>query len=315
MKQLQLSNYFTPPPRRNESVLDFYAGMGGLGSGFDKYFYVAVAVDMNRDAVATYQANHKKCRVYLMNVADYVNSCPVKDFEIITGVVGGPPCQDFSVLNKNRDVKSCRASQMDVMIQAILTLQPQFALIENVKSIPKFYKDRAVQSLERAGYKVVAEVIQAYDYGSVQKRPRWILTASKTKHIYPKGIPSGRTAKEILRNDKCEMKITADVLKAIQKIPSGKWSALEGSTYKAYFVVDPNKPMPAVVNPTKLRYVHPTRKRYLSMREMALAQGFPEGYIIKGNTLKSKGQQLANAVPVELAEAFAKEFAVQFAHA
>jgi DNA (cytosine-5)-methyltransferase 1 len=310
MKQARLYEYLPKKLRRDESVLDLYAGAGGLGTGFMNYFLVTVAVDHERDAYLTYRMNHKECDVRLMDVMTYINSCTPKDFEILIGVVGGPPCQDFSVLNKSRNPRSCRADELGNMVVAVLTVKPEFALIENVKSVPKWYKLKVVQTLERGGYNVVSRVVQAYDYGSVQKRPRWIVTACKTKHVYPEPLPSGRTAKEVLLDTTCKMRITPRVLKAIQTLPSGKWVSLPKSNYKVYFVVDPDKPLPAVVNPTKLRYIHPNRQRYLSMREMALAQGFPKSYKFHG-TLSSVGQQLANAFPVEMAEAFAYEFALQ----
>ena len=65
--------------------------------------------------------------------------------------------------------------------------------------------------------------------------------------------------------------------------------------------------LPAVINPTKLRYVRPDRQGYLSMNELYRASGFPKEYKFFG-TLTSRGQQLANAVPVELGRAFARAF-------
>ena len=78
-----------------------------------------------------------------------------------------------------------------------------------------------------------------------------------------------------------------------------------------YYVIDPEKPLPAVVNPSKLRYVRPDRTGYLSMAELYHASGFPRNYKFFGN-LTSRGQQLADAVPVEMAGAFARAFHATF---
>jgi site-specific DNA-cytosine methylase len=103
------------------------------------------------------------------------------------------------------------------------------------------------------------------------------------------------------------MKMGAEIAQQLTKLPSGKWVALPGKHWKEYFIVDPAKPLPAIVNVLKNRIVRPDRTGYVSLREIALAQGFAEYYEIVG-VLTSQAQQLANAVPVELATTFAKEF-------
>jgi len=287
-------------------IVDLFAGPGGLGTGFAKFFQVTQAIDIDRDACDTYAHNHKETRVKCQDVRD--ETFARNDYQGVIAVIGGPPCQDFSQLNKYRDPKSPRASLLDEMLRAIREIKPRFALIENVFSVPRNTKVRIEKQIRRLNYRVVSRVVNACDFGSVQIRKRWILTACRKRHVFPTPKQSKRKAREILTGTPSKMKPKKRTLEAIQTLPVGKWAALPGQKYKAYFVVDPDQLLPAVVNPTKLRYIRPDRTGYLSFEELYRAQGFPQSYKFCGNSLSSKGQQLANAVPVELAEAFAREF-------
>lgn len=284
------------------SVVDLFSGAGGLGTGFAKHFTVSSAIDWNKDCCSTYQFNHKETDVKCEDVRNI--SFAKKDYEGIIGVIGSPPCQDFSVLNKKRNPNSTRANLLHEMIRALEEIQPSFLMMENVYSVPADKKERFIKLLQKLDYKVVSKVVNAVDYGSVQFRRRWFLTASKEKFVFPGTVNYQRKAKEILTNEVSEIKAREETLKAIKNLESGKWVALPNQSYKVYFVIDPEKPLPAVVNPTKLRYIKPDRSGYLSLSELYSAFDFPENYRFFG-TLTSKGQQLANAVPVSIAEKFA----------
>lgn len=293
----------------NETVLDLYSGMGGLSVGFNPYFTVLDAVDLWKDACQTYRLNHTQTKVHITTVNEYLDRCIPKDYEgmLFHGVVGGPPCQEFSILNQSPDLHSARANQLFVFVEAVQRLKPMFAMIENVATLPKELKERAADLLRKAGYNVIHKQIHAYDYGSVQLRRRWILTASKKRHIFPNPAPNTRTAQDILRDKPSYMKMSPEISKQLKLLPKGKWVPLPGKHWKEYFIVDPQKPLPAIVNVLKNRIVRPDRNGYVSLEEIKLAQGFPEAYQMYGG-LTSQAQQLANAVPTELAHAFAQAF-------
>lgn len=294
----------------DETVLDLYSGMGGLSCGFDKYFNVIDAVDFCADACKTYSMNHKETNVHNSTVVDFLDLCIPKDFDgfLFSGIIGGPPCQEFSILNQSPDLRSCRAHQLFVFLQAVEKLKPSFALIENVATLPKLMKEKAADMLRKLEYHVVNKEIRAYDYGSVQVRRRWVLTACKKGNVFPNPIPNKRTAKEILRKGKPSyMTMKQEIKDQLITLPKGKWVALPGKHWKEYYIVDPNKPLPAIVNVLKNRIVRPDCSGYVSLDEIKLAQGFHENYIMEGS-LTSRAQQLANAVPVELSRSFAKAF-------
>jgi DNA (cytosine-5)-methyltransferase 1 len=297
--------------KKDESVLDLYCGAGGSGTGFARYFNVVSAVDTNHNACQTYQLNHHQTKVHETQVDYFIESVVRKDYEgvVFHGMIGGPPCQEFSRLNRQKDYLSKRAKQMSVMINAIIQMKPRFAMVENVATIPEHFKNMAIKTLNEAGYRTVAKIYNANLYGSVQTRKRWILTACKTHYVIPEleKKKHHRIASEIITDAPSEFGMKSCVRDKIQSLPAGKWWYLPGQTWKGYYVVDPNKPLPAVINIVKNRLIHPNRQQYLCWADCIAAFGFPRTYQFVGGKT-SLGQQLANAVPVELAETFAKAF-------
>ena len=147
----------------------------------------------------------------------------------ITMIVGGPPCQGFSLAGR-RDKKDSRNSSFRAYMRIVEAIQPLFILLENVQGIsvefnkkmrgkkkvgrpPIPYSQRIKSALERAGYEVRAGQLRAVDYGVPQLRPRYFLIAAR-KGVSPsleskdpfetlgalradfllsKGLPSDRT--------------------------------------------------------------------------------------------------------------------------
>jgi len=302
-------------------VADLFAGMGGLGTGFSKHFNVDLAIDWDYEAYMTYKNNHKYTDTRNEDVA--IQDFGKKDFDMISGFVGGAPCQGFSNINAKRTKDSIEEDERNnyiyELVRATKSVKPDFVLMENVQGVPKEIKKDLAKKFRKLGYKVVSKNIRCWDYGSVQLGKRWILVASLHGHVYPDPIPESqrRTAKDILRpNIESDITVTKSVLEQIQKIEvrDGKlWYPLPNSKGVNYCMVQPDKHIGKILNFTKMRYVKPDRTGYLSSHEMKLAQGFPPDYEIytdpdksPSKQRKSIGQQLANAVPVETAEMFSQ---------
>jgi len=113
----------------------------------------------------------------------------------VTMIVGGPPCQGFSLAGK-RNRADARNSLFKAYMQVVDTVQPLFILLENVHGIavefgkkrrakrkrrvgrPALpYSQRIARALERSGYDVQAGLVRAVDYGVPQFRPRYLLLA------------------------------------------------------------------------------------------------------------------------------------------
>lgn len=113
----------------------------------------------------------------------------------ITLIVGGPPCQGFSMAGK-RDKEDTRNSLFKAYLRIVQAVQPLYILLENVHGItvefdrstrgerklgrpPEPYSHRIARALDKAGYDVQAGLVKAVDYGVPQFRPRFFLMAAR----------------------------------------------------------------------------------------------------------------------------------------
>ena len=162
-------------------IIDLFCGIGGLSLGFEQAgFDVVSAIDMWSDAIKTYNHNRKKKVGQVISVEEF-NDTTLKDLletEKITGVIGGPPCQGFS-LNGKRDKNDPRNSLFMEFIRFVNYYKPKFFVMENVKGIltMKIRKNKLVKNLileeyKKIGYNVKICKLNAADFGVPQLRTR-----------------------------------------------------------------------------------------------------------------------------------------------
>lgn len=291
----------------DDTIIDLFSGAGIMAYGFHTTFPIIQAIDWKEVCCRSYKMNFPDTQV---SVRDILDMFFVKqDFQGVIGIIGGPPCQDFSMLNTKRDSKSERANLLYEFVRVVDEIKPTFFLLENVARVPREMKSKITRQFRSLGYNVISKVINASDYGSVQIRRRWITTGCMTKHVFPSRANRVRKAKEILDSEtESEFSMTEETLESIQKIREiGKWVALPNQRYKAYCVIDPDRPVPAVANPTKLRYIRPDRESLLSLRELKRCFDIPDSFCIEG-TLSEKSQQIANGFPASVAHRFSLAF-------
>jgi DNA (cytosine-5)-methyltransferase 1 len=158
-------------------VIDLFAGCGGLTQGLrdaDVGFMPVAAVEIDRQAAATYAMNHGD-HVYVGDIEDWVHgSIPAADV-----VVGGPPCQGFSALGK-QDAMDPRNQLWRRYVDTLETVRPAFFVLENV---PQFLKSTEFQALsgetrprrQLSMYELEATVLNARDFGAAQSRRRAVV--------------------------------------------------------------------------------------------------------------------------------------------
>jgi len=159
------------------TVLDLFAGAGGLSEGFrqaSSRFRVVRAVEYDPSAAATYAANHGAV-VYAGPIEDWLH---VERTPTVDLVVGGPPCQGFSTLGK-QDIQDERNALWEYYAQTLERSQPKYFLLENVAAFLKSsqfeqFRERTVSG-SLPNYTFVADVLNAADYGACQARKRAIL--------------------------------------------------------------------------------------------------------------------------------------------
>lgn len=134
-------------PKSKYSVVDLFAGAGGLSYGFLQTgrFDVKAAFENNRNAQKTYQHNHGTAEVY-NDVADALTDEIKEKIGQVDIVIGGPPCQGFSNANRQKNhAISQNNSLVKKFVQAVLHLNPTAFVMENVSmlksEVHRFYVD------------------------------------------------------------------------------------------------------------------------------------------------------------------------------
>jgi DNA (cytosine-5)-methyltransferase 1 len=165
--------------RRLYKVVDLFAGAGGFTLGFTKTgrFESVFANDFNRWAVETYNYNFgDHCTGGDINrfLTDHSSKLPSADV-----VIGGPPCQGFSLLNKKREGdprKELWRAYMDV----VRRVNPSVFVMENVPELLASLEFVEIKKMAQdMGYSLVYSILNAADYGVPQRRRRAIVIASK----------------------------------------------------------------------------------------------------------------------------------------
>jgi DNA (cytosine-5)-methyltransferase 1 len=189
----QINHVLKPAPSRNPLVVDLFAGCGGLSLGFEAQGFATHGFEMDTDSCATYQKNLKgNCTQVVLT--------PETQLPPATVVIGGPPCQPFSVGGNQKGLQDSRDG-FPIFISAVKKLCPEIWLFENVRGLlykNRCYFDEIVQSLQNLGYIVEWKLLNAVDFGVPQNRERLIVIGHKGNFRFPKLITTKITAGEAL---------------------------------------------------------------------------------------------------------------------
>ena len=169
-------------PRITETakVIDLFAGCGGLSLGFEAAGFETIGYEMEPFAVETYNLNLKgKCNHVKLELGfEY----PHADI-----VIGGPPCQPFSVRGKQQGIQDSRDG-FPIFIDAIRRVQPKVFLFENVRNLAfshKWYLDLILESLRNLGYILDFQCLNAVDFGVPQNRERIFVVGHRSTFRFP----------------------------------------------------------------------------------------------------------------------------------
>ena len=177
------------------NVLDLFCGCGGLSYGFQQAGYnVLLGIDNWKDALATYALNHGKSKVFcadLTIVEEKMVESVLLD-QHINVIIGGPPCQGFSVAGK-RQVDDERNTLYKGFVRMVAHFRPQAFVMENVPNILTIgsgvVKTSIIKDFSEVGYHVEAKVLTASDYGVPQNRRRAIFVGLRTG-VFDFAIPT-----------------------------------------------------------------------------------------------------------------------------
>lgn len=174
-------------------VLDLFAGCGGLSLGFEMAgFNIPLAVEIDEWASETYRNNHPVTKVMtedITKISELDKLLPSK-FSRVDGIIGGPPCQGFS-LSGNRDKRDPRNSLFMEFVRFVKHFEPKFFVMENVPGLlsmrtqkGEMVKDVIKSEFEIAGYNVDYHILDATMFGEVKSSSRAIRSATPNSKAY-----------------------------------------------------------------------------------------------------------------------------------
>lgn len=300
------------------TVVSLFSGAGGLDLGFKQAgFELVWANDIDSDCVATYKKNIGDEIVY--GDASEIEESEIPDCDV---VIGGFPCQGFSVANTKRSVLDERNTLYLQYVRILRAKKPKVFLAENVKGILSLGKgaviDAIVEDFSEAGYNVTYKLLNAADYGVPQTRERVIIVGVRKDlncdYKFPepshnKDGDNGKkpwvTVKEALENIPDPDGPDAD------SVPNNEYSKYK-IVFNGYLGKRPvyaDQPAPTVTARGDRKggvviLPHYNHQRRMSVRELASIQGFPLDFKFIGSRTDCY-RQIGNAVPPPLAKACA----------
>jgi DNA (cytosine-5)-methyltransferase 1 len=306
------------------NIVSLFSGAGGMDLGFIQAGHRIIwANDIYEKAIETYKNNigdHITC-------AD-IKDIPSKDIPDCDMIIGGFPCQGFSVANRNRSSEDERNKLYLEMLRVIKSKKPKYFVAENVKGILSLakgkVKDMILSDFEDAGYNVTCHLVNAANYGVPQLRERvfFIGVRKDLDEIIDFPSPTHAEPPSHLLFNLQKWTTIGEVLKDIPEpedapdIPNHEYTKykLRFNGYLGHREINPDRPSPTITargdNKGGVVIIHhPNNHRRLSVREAAIIQTFPMDFVFSGS--KTDGyRQIGNAVPPLLAYNLAKSFPV-----
>ena len=301
------------------NIISLFSGAGGLDLGLIKAGNTVIwANDIDKDAVSSYKEN-----IGTHIICEDIKNISITEIPNADVVVGGFPCQGFSLANRRRTIDDERNQLYKFFYETIKTKQPKFFIAENVKGILSLGKGEVIKQIisdfEEAGYITTINLVNMANYGIPQTRQRVIIigqrkdlgneflfhfpevTHSKDGKNFPQWV-SIKDAIDHFPNPDIENDIPNHVYSAYK---------VEYRNFTGHRKTDPSKPSPTILARGNGKggvcaIPHYNGNRRLSIRESASVQTFPEDFYFVGS-MNSCYRQIGNAVPVKFAELLGKE--------
>lgn len=170
------------------TAIDLFCGAGGLSEGFRQAgFRVLAGNDIDPHAAQTFAASHSGAELLSGPVEDISADDLLESSGLAEGelhcLIGGPPCQAFSVYNHQRGMHDERSGLFHEYLRLVDGLMPEWVVMENVTGITSVGGGQAVEAivsgLARRGYRVETRILRAEEYGVPQERRRIFFLANR----------------------------------------------------------------------------------------------------------------------------------------
>ncbi len=346
------------PPVR---FISLFSGAMGLDLGLEAAgLEAAGCLELDTKACRTIRANRPDLPVVCDDIRNWTGDRLLEAFQVrreqVACVAGGPPCPSFSTAGKRQSFQDPRGQVMFDFLRIVAEIRPPFFVMENVRGILSASLEHVPLTARKGkdvpekgsvlrllhatfaemGYTVSAELVNAANYGTPQKRERVVFLGSRDG--FQVTMPAGayaptpspftlpwRTLGDAIRNlydpEPEFIPFSKPRQRFLKLLRSGEnWRALPsdlqaealGGAYTStggrvgfYRRLSLDEPAPTLpTSPTQKSTLlcHPTELRPLSLREYARLQQFPDNWTFVGS-VADRYRQIGNAVPVGLGRA------------
>lgn len=325
--------------------VSLFSGCGGFDLGFRQAgFKTVFANDIDVDACQSYRANLGE--IVEGDVRTVELPKLKRRLDVLTA---GFPCQPFSNAGSRKGTTDDRGTLFQTAIDIVKKLKPRVVVFENVRGLLSFKNGNKLliedicSQLDKIGYDVVFSLVDASHHHVPQKRLRVLIVGVErnTKHgvfsfphpIDRSDLTLGHTILDLTAdapNQEELMQLNPQAIHLGSMIPEGGswkdipydkmpprlqkiWDNIERyrwpKFYRRFHRDEVAGTITAAFKPENAGVWHPTEKRIFSVREIGRIQSFPDWFKFDGRTVKSKYQQIGNAVPPRLAYELACQIA------
>lgn len=325
--------------------IELFCGCGGFSTGLlDAGIKIAAGFDIDKRAIEAFNYNHsyRGAHGFVVDLAtasgaELIARAGVSRIDVL---VGGPPCQPFSIVGKRRGREDQRSDLIFHFLRLVGELRPQAILFENVPNLAKIDEGRLfaqlATGLRRRGYLISSEIVAACDFGVPQVRRRLLILGAKGLELkFPRATHGSdgdrsRSLKNYISASQAlddlppaadfgECGIynheltehTPDMLSRLAKLEPGRREA--GSFHDRLHPDRPSFTLRAGTgNFSPLRPIHYHYDRVITVRESARLQGFRDEFIWPDWIPRlQQYRQVGNAVPPPVAAAMGRAIAKQ----
>ena len=273
--------------KKKYTFIDLFAGCGGLSLGLEQAgFEVVFMNEIVETFASTYLANHNlKEGQYFIGDINELNKCldkysgilknPVKP---ITLVCGGPPCQGFSMANRQRIIDDPRNQLYKAYLQFLSEIRPQFFIMENVKGMANKFDEIITNFKEYLGEEYIYDyrLLKVQDFGIPQNRERFIMIGNRM------GIDPNEIFTEIERHKRPPF-VLKDALYGLPHLEArkeknkGEYESLEcGFTERDFSY--PDTDFYHFINGDKvITKLYNHKNRYNNLRDIEIFRRLPQG--------------------------------------
>lgn len=173
------------------TVIDLFAGVGGLSLGFEQAgFHVVLANEYDDEIAAAYRKNHLDTK---MVVGD-ITALNLEDtFGVFAGkidvIIGGPPCQGFSQKGQRKTIHDKRNFLFKYYVKVVELVHPRYFVMENVPNLLTaengYFRKEIVELFNGMGYSLNTGILNAADYGVPQNRRRAVIIGKRDGNAPP----------------------------------------------------------------------------------------------------------------------------------